>query len=396
MTALPLFSAIPVPETTVGIAFETERGTPEAPEFWLPIMGPKYKPDLQLLPDEGLRGSMVTLYDEVPGLRFDSHAWDSYPYMDTLPLFFKALLGSTDTLTVAPTTTALEIEAKAGETKIETETPIAAGSYLVLGSGAGTQETVFVKEATGEKLTLAYPLAFTHKIPTVVLGLTKHEFSLLNNSPTTGNQPLSCTLTDFAGETNWRQLAAAQLNSINMSGSADALPKMAVDWFANAAIAPTPPSPSFSTAEAPPGWTVTAAIGGTQVAYLVSWEFDLKRNVKNVPAITGTQAYYQHYAGALEATAKVVLLEDPSATWLTAYEEGTLESLDLTLSDVQNGWVCNLHSTKMKFTTGELDRSKEWVEVPLEVQLIPSTTDALAGGVSPIKATVANAHTTVY
>jgi hypothetical protein len=464
------FSAIPVPETQIGIALETVRGTPAEPEFWIPISGPKYKPDLKLLPDEGLRGSMVTIYDEVPGLRYDSHSWDQHPYLDSFPVFLRSLFGSKDNLTAAiagtPVTT-LFAEAKAGDKKIitvatltegvsyvidfgtasaetvvagkpvklgvgEWEAPVAAlafkhepaatvtaplgeltaeakagkskikasvkaaTGYFVIGVG-NTQETVLVTGEKGGELELAYPLAFTHANKAPVLSLTSHAFSLLNNEPAEGNQPVSCTLTDYAGETNWRQLAAAQLDSLTLSGAADALPKAALNWFADSSITPTPlPEAGYSTAEAPPGWTVKAAVGGTQIGYLVSWEFILKRGVKNIPAITGTQNYYQHFAGALEPTAKIVVLEDPAASWLTAYENGELESIDLTLSDVESGFALNLHSTKAKFLTGDLDRSKEWVEVPLEVQLLPSEADALAGGVSPIVATVANARTTAY
>lgn len=395
MTPLPAFSALPVPETQIGIALEEERGTPVAPTFWLPVMGPKYKPDLQLLPDEGLRGSMVTLYDEVPGLRYDGHGWDSYPYLDSFPLFLRALLGSTDKKTVAPAAGELKAEAVAGATEIELEVEVAAGSYLVIGDGAGHQETVLVTNKAA-KQKLAYPLVFTHAAKTAVLGLTKHEFSLLNNSPATGNQPPSCTITDFGGEENWRQLAAAQLDSINISGAADSLPKCAMAWFANKSITPEAPDASYSTAEAPPGWTAILALGGSRVAYVVDWEFDLKRNVKNVPAITGTQNYYQHFAGPLDATGKITVLEDPAATWLTAYENGEPQEVDFTLGDVESGFALNLHSTVSKFTTGELDRSKEWVEVPLDIQLIPSATDAQAGGVSPILATVANSHTAEY
>src|SRR5208282_5480052 len=246
------------------------------------------------------------------------------------------------------------------------------------------------------EIPLVYPLAFTHPDKAPITGLTKHAFSLLNNSPAAGNQPVSCTLTDYDGEENWRALAAAQLDSLTISGSADALPKVVYNWLANAAVTPSAPVPSYSTAEAPPGWALYCSIGGTQIGYLVSWEFGLKRNAKNVPAITGTQNYYQHFASALDATAKITVLEDPKATWLSAYERGEELSLDLTLNDVQSGFALNLHSTTMKFTTGEIDRSKEWVEVPLDIQLIPSATDALAGGVSPIIATVANATTTEY
>jgi len=395
------FSAIPVPETTIGIAIEETRGTPVAPAFWIPASAPKYKPDLQLLPDEGLRGSMVTLYDEVPGLRFDSHGWDAHPYMDSLPVLIRALLGSPDTKTVAPASTVLVAGAAAKASVIVVEATVAEGSYVVVGTPGSTIETHLVKKVTEKgakefELELAYPTAFKHPNGAAVTGLTKHQFSLLNNSPSTGNQPPSCTLTDFGGETNWRQLAAAQLDSLNISGTADSLPKAVTNWFTNGSITPEAPSPSFSSAEAPPGWTVQVAIGGTQLGYLVSWEFDLKRGVKNIPAITGTQNFYQHYAHSLLATAKITVLEDPAATWLTAYQNGTLESVDLTLSDVENGWAANFHSTKAKFITGDLDRSKEWVEVPLELQLIPSAADALAGGVSPLIVTVANGYTATY
>ena len=294
---MSFFSAIPVPETTIGVALEAVRGMPEEPTNWVPIMGPKYKPDLQLLPDAGLRGSMVTLYDEVPGLRFDGHSWDSYPYLDSFPIFLRALLGSKDTLTPITPLTTLVAEVKvadkkiltvaalvegttvvldeglvteesvvvgkvtklkvgeweavvptiakkheaagtvtgpselvalvaAGASAIKTTNAFAAGSYLVVGTGAGTQETVLVTKTTEVKagewtLALAYPLAFGHPAKAVVTGLTSHAFSLLNNEPAEGNQPPSCTLTDFAGETNWRQLAAAQLDTITLSGAAD-------------------------------------------------------------------------------------------------------------------------------------------------------------------------------
>jgi len=404
VTELPAFSAIPVPETQIGIAKETERGVPVAPALWLPVMAPKYKPDVQYLNDEGLRGSMVTSYDMIPGLRADGHGWDMYPYMDTFPALVKACLGSPDTKTAASTATELKVEGKAGESEVEVEsaTGIEEGkTYIVIGTAGTSSDTRLVTKVTTKKLKLAYPLTFTHAAKATVTGLTTHEFSLLNNSLEKGNQPPSYTITDFAGEyysstAHWRQLAGGQLDSLTISGSGDSLPKAAVSWMANQAIKPSAPSPSFTTVEAPPGWTTDIAIGGVTVPYLVSWEFDLKRGVKNIPAITGTENYYQHFAGPLVATAKVVVLENPEATWLNAYLEGTLESIDLTLADVQNGYAMNLHSTKCKFTTGELDRSKEWVEVPLELQLIPSSTDALAGGVSPIKITCANAVTTEY
>jgi hypothetical protein len=387
-------SALPVPETEIGLAIEATRGTAVYPTVWVPVMGPKYKPDLTLLPDETLQGSMVKIYDEIAGLRYDSHGWDSYPYLDSFPVLVRALLGSSDNVTAKSSNTTLAAPAVAGATSLTTTASVTTGTYVVLDAGTSVQETVLLT-GTGTSPTLQYPTKYAHANLATVTGLTSHAFSLLNNSPSTGNQPPSLTVTDYAGDV-WRQLTAAQLDNININGGADVLPKYTTALFANAAVTPTTPVPSFSAVEAPPGWTVDVAIGGTQIGYLVTWEFDLKRSVKPVPAITGTQAYYQYLANAIEATLKLTVLASPTEPELATYEAGTVTSLDLTLTDTSSGFAINFHSTKAKFLTGAIDRSKEWAEVPLDVQLLPSTTDALAGGVSPIKITVANAQTGSY
>jgi hypothetical protein len=139
-------------------------------------------------------------------------------------------------------------------------------------------------------------------------------------------------------------------------------------------------------------------VGGATTGMLMDWAWDLKRNVKPIPAITGTQNYFQFFAGPLTASGKVTVIDDPSATWLTAYEDGDTETIDFTLTDVKSGYAVNYHSTRSKFITGSLDRSSndEWVKVPLDLTLIPSATDALDGGVSPVVITVANAQTSTY
>lgn len=397
---MPFQTALPVAETTLGIALETTRGTYVAPSLWLPVMSPKYKPDVKYMPDQTLQGSMVSTYDEIAGLRNDTHGWDSYPYLDTFPAMLRALLGSSDTLTAAPTNTTLSAPAIVGAATVTATVTVAAGSWIVIDQGVGVggqiiQESHQVISAASDVLTLDTPLIFAHASGATITGLTQHQFSLLNNAGTTGNQPPSVSITDFAGDA-WRGLAAAQLDSINLQGTADSLPKYTVNWFSHLSTTPSTPTPSFSTAEAPVGWNSTFSIGGTVIPYVVSWEFDFKRNVKPIPAITGTMNYYQLFAGALDATAKITVLQDSASTWLNAYQTGATETIDFTLADIKSGFTLHLHSSRAKFTTGEIDRSKEWVEVPLELTLIPSATDALAGGVSPVLATCANATTTPY
>ena len=55
-----------------------------------------------------------------------------------------------------------------------------------------------------------------------------------------------------------------------------------------------------------------------------------------------------------------------------------------------------IHASNGQFKTGEIDRSKEYVTVPVEFELLPSATDALAGGVAPCILVVANAVDTAY
>lgn len=401
MSPIGAFPAIPTPETTIGIAPEATRGTPVNPTYFLPVMSPDYVPDRQYVPDKSLQGSMVETYDVVPGLRYDGHGWDQYLYLDSFPLLVWAALGSPDTYTAAPTSTTLSSSAAAGATTIDTEGSIAAGSYIVIASGSpGTIETHQVSAVTGSgpyTLTLPFPLIYNQASGATVTGLDKHQFSLLNNSPSTGNQPPSMTITDYGGEAAWRQLSAAQLGALNLKGSPEALPVATTTWFANPSVPPGEnPSPSFTGAESPPGWTAQLILGGTPIAYVTSWEWGMDRGTKPLPAITGTEQYWQYFASVLVSTAKFTVLEDTNATWLTAYENGTTETVDLTVYDIQDGWALNLHSSKAKITSGKLDRSKEYTEVPLELELLPTSNDALAGGVSPCVVTVANAVASAY
>jgi hypothetical protein len=413
-------SAIPVPQTFVGLGKQTERSKPnETPAYWLPVSGPKYKPDIMMLMDEGLRGSMVKEYDAIPALRFDSHGWDQHLYLDSLGSLVQAALGAEKIAAAPMAETTLSVDSKVGDTKITVASVSeikANETYVVIGT-AGTppatgfggsanlqNETRLVTGVSGSELTLAYPLEFAHvKTTTKVKGLTTHVFSLLNNAPSTGNQPSPWTLIDNGGETGQRMLTDCQLETLTFTGSADALPKAAVTWFGNAAVAPTTAkTSSFTAVEATPGFTVQTSLGGTQVEYVVSWEVALKRNVANVPALTGTQAYYQHFAGPLEATTKLTILQNLTNTELAKFEAGTETSIDITLSDLVNGFAMTFHGSKVKYTVGEVDRSKEYVEVTLDAVFLPNTTDAklgaseIGGGVSPLQIAVANAKTDAY
>ena len=396
MVSSPNGTAYATSQTEVVVGVETTRGTPATTLFSLPVKGPKYKPDMTIITDDTLQGSMVDKYDMVRGLRYDSHGWDGYPRLDSFPVLVRAEVGSSDNLTAAPGNTTLAAAATAGAPSVSLTATVAAGSWVVIGAGA-TLETHRVTSVTGTgpfTATLDYPVLYQQSNGAIVTGLTRHQFSLLNNSGA-GNQPPSCTIFDYDGE-EWRQLTSAQMDKLTIKGTATGLVDYSVDWFGDPATTPSAPTVSFTNTQVVPGWTTLVSIGGTQVGYVVDWELAFARKVKPIPALTGTQAYFRYFADAMASTGKMTVVEQSGAPELTKYLNGSQQSLDITTYDVKSGFALRFHCSKAQFTTGELDRGKEYVQATLDIELLPSASDALAGGVSPILIDVANSQATTY
>lgn len=380
--------------TQVGVGIETVRGTPASTFFWDKVLAPKYKIDQQMLEDKTLQGSMVEVKDLVRGMRYDGDGWSGYPRLDVFPVYLRCLLGSSDTVGTAAAATTLSASATAGASTITTAAALAAGDWIVIDTG-GVLETALVASVASNVATLTYPLLYAHASGATVTGLTSHTIGLENNSPSTGNQPPTATVMDFDGNV-WRQMVAGQLDKLTLKGSGKELVEYENSWFANAATTPTAPTPSFTQTQAPPGWTTRIAIGGTVVQYMSDWSIDTDRQVEAVEGSTGTQQYLDYFAAGLVATGKVTAIMQSSAPEIAAFEAGTVQSFDLVISDVKSGYALNLHSTTSMFKTAEVDRSSKYVKVPLEVQFLPNSTDAVAGGIAPLKAVVANAQTTAY
>jgi|ERR1700677_354956 len=393
----PYGQAYAVAQSQMGLAIEATKGTAQAPVYWIPYRAPKYVPTRMFLPDETLQGSMVSVYGLTPGMRYDSHGWDSYPYLDTFPILVAAELGSSDTLTAAPGNTTLSSSAAAGATTIVTAASIAANSFITLGSASlGTLESHYTTAVAGSyTITLATPLAFAHTSGAAVTGLTKHSFSLLNNSATVGNQPPSLTLTDFDGE-EWRQLTAGQMDKLSITGNATALVNYTTDFYCNPSITPSTPSPSYSTVTPVPSWTTGLVISGTAYTDVEEWAVDMSRGTKPIPAVTGTLEYFEYFAGPLTVGGKTTVVETSGATELTQYQNGTDNTFDFYVNDVTTGDIMRIHSSSVIYKTGELVRSKEYVEAELTFDFLPTATDAQAGGVSPIIIQFGNNVTTAY
>lgn len=387
--------AYPTSLTEIGLAIETTKGTPMTqPTYMFPTKAPKYTPDQMYIPDETLQGSMVKIYDEIQGLRYDKHGWDSYLYLDSFPLLVCGQLGSTDTVGTAPTATTLTTASVPGSATISTAATIAVGSVIFFGTFPQLESHI-VTAVSGSgpfTVTLNYPVVFAVASSSAVTGLTAHKFSVLN---TATGQPPSYTLWDYDGE-EWRQMAATQMDELTIKGNATGLADYTTTLMGNpAALNVSAPSTSFTAVESTVPWTFECVVGGSHIVTVEDWEIDLKRNTKPIPALNGTIDYFEYFADAIVSSAKLTFVEQTGSPYLASYLNATKQSLDMTLFDPA-GNLINFHTTSAIFTTGEIVRGKEWVEVTVGVQLLPTATDATAGGKSPIAITVGNAVTTAY
>lgn len=77
----------------LGIAKETTAGTGVAATAFIPVSAPTGKDALTLLPDKGLRGALVDVYDEIPGPKSGTFEFDGDVFPDTVPWVIAGILG---------------------------------------------------------------------------------------------------------------------------------------------------------------------------------------------------------------------------------------------------------------------------------------------------------------
>jgi hypothetical protein len=84
---MPTPVVIPANLQWVGAAKETTYGTAvAAPVFWIPVDGSslKFKPNVNVLTDQSLRGLMSVDFQQVQGMRYDTLAYKTFLYLDSV------------------------------------------------------------------------------------------------------------------------------------------------------------------------------------------------------------------------------------------------------------------------------------------------------------------------
>lgn len=294
----------------------------------------------KFLANEALVGSPVMTIDQVQGVRSDDITFKSGIYADTFPLLVVAALGGADTVT---------------------------------GDSA----------------------PYTHAI------------GLLDDA-STGSQPPSFSIMLFDGANYWT-MAGARLDTLKIPFSSDGTADVTSKFIGNPAVstnsAPTGTgSPSFSAEVMVPGWSFSANINDTSIAYVESGTLTIARNTAAIFA-GGQQKAYDNFAGPIKVTGKMTAIVASQADPWTAADPAQALTRDQVVtvltftdpndsnSDTNDSASFTMSATQ--FMEAGRKQGKNYVEVETNFEGIANATDATAG-VSPIAFTGVNGVETAY
>ena len=324
-----------VPNGYSGYIAEVTRGTTpgSGTVFWVPVSAPQTTPNQTFLRDEALRGSPGALYDEVQGVRHDEFDGKYYLYASNFPVFAKALLGGTDTVT---TTTA---------------------SY--------SHSIPLLNSASTGSQPLSYSIC---------------DFDGANSFVLPGAQASDLTLT-FGAEV----AAEAQVKWITNTYSSATTPPAPFN------------SLSFDAEHLIPSWDSTITIAATPLTYIASGELKLDRKTAPIFTMGSSTSFQNFAGGidvTGKFTAVVNSNADPFSTGSGYAFIRSPQALVITLTDPNDVHTAindsvSFQMSAVQFQMVKRVRGKEYLELEVEFHAEANTTDA-ASGYSPLKFTGVN------
>ena len=220
-----------------------------------------------------------------------------------------------------------------------------------------------------------------------------HTVSLKNASATAVDaQPTSLTLTDFYAA-NVRAYAGVSIHDFTLTFSSTGLLDYDAKGTGWASATASTPTPTFSTVTATPVWQGSVSIGGSTVANAVDGSLTMTRPVTPIYGVSTTQNPYNIFLGALETKGQIKFVME-NDTQLTNFLTNTQPAIVLNWSNGSGSTATQIQATITKgaYTAAVIDRSKDYVEIAVDLTGIGNTTDAGSTlGYSPIKWVFQNA-----
>jgi hypothetical protein len=222
-----------------------------------------------------------------------------------------------------------------------------------------------------------------------------HTISLKNATAVGADaQPTSFTLTDFYSA-QVRAYAGCQIHDLNLAFSADGLLEYDAKATGFESATASTPTPSFTTITPTPVWQGTVSIGGATVANAVDGSLTLTRSVSPIFGIANTQNPYQVFVGGLETKGQIRFVMENDDR-LTEFLNNTQPAIVLNWAAGALATATQIQATITKgaYTAAVIDRTKDFVEVVIDLTGIANSTDAgSTGGFAPVKWVLKNAIT---
>lgn len=363
--------------------------------------------DIGKIEDKALRGSMVSVYNVLPGVGKSSLSLSGPVFADTFPWLLSSLLGDVVYQgTPTGTATALSSAAPAGASTIPLPVSIPANTPIQVDSGVLSEirtVTAIAGTAAPYTATLSSPLNLAHASGAIVTAVTAPYTTLCSvmNSGGIGGQaqPVTHTLTEINGITagsGARQYTSFSVEEVSIKITPEGLvmhDSKAQAFLSNPAAA-APTGLSTSGVNPNPGWSASVMVSGTQMGNISEIELDLKRAIDAVDTVDGSQNPMQLRRGPVDVSGKLTFIARDESPFLT-YLQQTSVPISVIVGNGVNG-VGQLQTqfdiAAAKYVTGtKLDASKAAIAYQVEFDSLPAGSLAgWTGGESGIRTTSIN------
>ena len=221
-----------------------------------------------------------------------------------------------------------------------------------------------------------------------------HAIATKNSVGTAGDaQPKGVTLNDYYSAAN-RQYAGCQCVELEMTFNADGMLEYVAKVIGYPSGTASAPTLTVSGVLPTAVWAGSATIAGSSISNTVTGMVKMTRKYATVFTVNGTQAPFAVFVGGLTVESKLsFIMEDDSQL---------LNYLNNTQPTITYSWATGSGATatsiafslaKAAYVTGAPDRSKDMVEVMVDIKGLGNTTNiGASAGYSPIKWTITNAN----
>lgn len=212
-----------------------------------------------------------------------------------------------------------------------------------------------------------------------------HTIGLKN---TGDGQPNSFTAFLYNGSECW-QMAGSQLAQGEFDISAEGMASSQYQWMGQPAVKMGSPPTNTPTSLKPwASWNSTITLGGSAKSHYSSVKYTIKRETAPIHTADGTQAPFLIFVGPITVTGEFDgVYQGYTGSEIEAYIGNTQPTLNLQINPVGDA----THFGKWQHSQIAYDEASisaqagKWVEVNAKWEALAQSTDAVGGGLAPVK-----------